>query len=217
MKITYAVTAVDEHVELERLLRFLRDTIRKQDEVIIQLDEKHSQAVLEVCNLFTNFNHTNCLETYCIPNSKFYVVALNNDFATFKNEIQKRATGDYIFQIDADEMPTKYLIESLPEYIELNPVIDMYLIPRINKVTGITEEHINRWGWRVNEKGWINFPDWQWRIYKNDSSIQWKNTVHEQLTGFKHYTMMLADEKHALIHEKTIARQERQNEFYEKF
>ena len=215
MKITYAVTAVDEHVELERLLRFLRDTIRKQDEVIIQLDEKHSQAVLEVCNLFTNFNHTDCLETYCIPNSKFYVVALNNDFATFKNEIQKRATGDYIFQIDADEMPTKYLIESLPEILEYNPTIDMYLVPRINTVDGITEEHIQRWRWNQNERGWINFPDHQCRIYRNSPEIQWVNKVHERLTGFEHYTVLPSEKEYAIHHKKTIARQEKQNELYE--
>jgi glycosyltransferase involved in cell wall biosynthesis len=215
MKITYAITACNEHQELESLLRHLMNTIRKEDEVIIQLDDKHTIEVLEVCNLFTNFNHINHLEAYCIRNSKFYVYPLNNDFGAFKNEIRNHATGDFIFQIDADEIPSQHLIEQLPEILEYNPTIDMYLVPRINTVDGITEEHIQQWNWRQNERGWINFPDYQWRIFRNTPEIQWVNKVHERLTGFKHYTMLLAEEEYAIYHKKTIARQEKQNELYE--
>ena len=38
MKISYCITACNEHLELDRLLRFLKANIRKEDEVIIQLD-----------------------------------------------------------------------------------------------------------------------------------------------------------------------------------
>jgi glycosyltransferase involved in cell wall biosynthesis len=215
MKITYAVTACNEHRELESLLRFLRDHIRKEDEVIIQLDDKHTIEVLEVCNLFTNFNHTNCLEAYCIRNSKFYTYPLNNDFGAFKNEIRNHATGDFIFQLDADEIPSQHLIKHLPKILEYNTNIDMYLVPRINTVDGITEEHIQRWGWNKNERGWINFPDHQCRIYRNTPEIQWVNKVHERLTGFENYTVLPSEKEFAIYHEKAIARQEKQNGLYE--
>ena len=36
-------------------------------------------------------------------------------------------------------------------------------------------------GWNVNDKGWVNWPDYQWRIWKNKPKIKWKNKVHEVL------------------------------------
>ena len=122
----------------------------------------------------------------------------------------------YIFQIDADEVPNELLIQHLPELLELNPDNDVYLVPRINTVTGLTEEHIKKWGWNVNVMGWVNWPDYQWRIYKNSPEIKWINKVHERLEGFKTYSMLPADtEALSLYHPKTIEKQEKQNELYE--
>ena len=68
---------------------------------------------------------------------------------------------------------------------------------------------------KKNENGWINFPDYQWRIYRNYRSIQWINKVHERLVGFKAITCLPANERFALNHKKTISRQVKQNLFYE--
>lgn len=215
MKVSYCVTACNEHVELERLLRFLKEKIHPEDEVIIQLDVNHTSEVLEVCNLFTNFNHEGDVTTHEIKNSKFYTFSLDRDFSRFKNNLSKHATGDYIFQIDADEIPTDYLVENLHEILESNTKNEVFLVPRINTVEGLTPEHIHKWRWQVDFNGFVNFPDYQWRIYKNINSIYWINKVHERLDGFKTYAALPSDVEFCLIHPKTIERQEKQNSYYD--
>jgi glycosyltransferase involved in cell wall biosynthesis len=140
---------------------------------------------------------------------------LNNDFATFKNNLTQECKGDYIFQIDADEIPNENLIAVLPEVLEENNEVDVFLVPRVNTVEGLTPEHIQKWGWRVNDAGWVNWPDYQWRIWKNKPEIVWVNKVHERLDGFKQYTAMPDVEYFALNHPKTIERQEKQNQLYD--
>ena len=75
-------------------------------------------------------------------------------------------SGDYVFHLDADEIPHETLIEQLHTILDMND-IDLVWIPRINTVEGITQEHIDKWGWKVTSKGWINYPDYQARVYKN--------------------------------------------------
>jgi glycosyltransferase involved in cell wall biosynthesis len=146
---------------------------------------------------------------------------LNNDFGAFKNHLTKECTGDYIFQIDADEIPNENLIQVLPEVLEENNEVDVFLVPRVNTVKGLTPEHIQKWGWRVTDTGsgldeeWVNWPDYQWRIWRNKPEITWVNKVHERLDGFTHYTAMPDVEYFALYHPKTIEKQEKQNSYYD--
>ncbi len=204
MKISYCITAKNEHNELNTLLSFLQKNIRKQDEVIIQLDSDHTEEVLQICE-----NNMKFFNEY-----HFCIFPLNNDFASFKNNLFKEATGDFIFQIDADEIPHPNLIEGLHVMLEHNPAVEVYLVPRINTVEGLSNRHIHVWGWNVNEKGWVNFPDYQYRIYKNTPTIRWKNKVHEVLEGHKQFTLLPQHEAFCLYHPKTIVRQELQNAFY---
>ena len=207
MKITYAITACDEHKELERLLSFLQDNIDLRDEIIVQLDaENATAAIINVCQ--AAFNR----DTKVYFNYTYF--ALDKDFASFKNNLTNFSQGDFIFQIDADEMPSIELINNLRPLLESNPDNEVYLVPRINTVDGLTTEHIIKWGWKLDEKGRVNFPDYQWRIYKNCSYIKWKNKVHEVLDGFKAYAPLPAEDEWCLIHPKNITRQEKQNELY---
>ena len=82
-------------------------------------------------------------------------------------------------------------------------------------VNGLTQEHINKWGWRVNTKGWVNFPDYQWRIYRNNAKIKWVNKVHEVLTGYETHADLPPNKEWCLLHPKDIERQEKQNSYYE--
>jgi hypothetical protein len=143
-----------------------------------------------------------------------YFHPLNNDFATFKNNLKDLCTKEFIFQIDADEYPHPHLLASLPEILEYNYNVDVFLTPRINTVEGLTEQHIKQWGWNVNDKGWVNFPDYQWRVWKNSSKIKWINKVHERLDGFNEYSMFPQLEEYCLFHPKDIKRQEKQNNYY---
>jgi hypothetical protein len=197
--ISYAITACNEHEELERLLDHLNDWIREENEIVIQLDTTATEEVKEVA-----FKYPDITTVTAFP--------LAGDFAQFKNNLKNYCTKDYIFQIDADENLSQDLILNLPEILKLNPEVDLYAVPRINTVKGLTSEHINKWGWYINEKGWINYPDYQTRILKNIPEIKWINKVHERLVGAK--TTVPLPEGYELIHPKTIERQEKQNNYY---
>jgi glycosyltransferase involved in cell wall biosynthesis len=193
--ISYAITACNEDQELTRLLKLLRNNIRQEDEIVIQLDSNATSKVKTIARNYIEF-------------------PLNKDFASFKNNLKSNCKGDWIFQIDADEFIQEEFIQYLPEILQQNENIDVLLLPRINIVEGITQEHINKWKWQVNEEGWINFPDYQMRILKNIPSINWINKVHEVLTGFTEYSFFPPENLYCLYHPKTIDRQEKQNNLY---
>ncbi len=202
MTISYAIPVCNESTELDRLIDFLNLSIRNEDEIVILCDKGNTTQ--EVKDIISKHKLTNV-----------YYNSLNKDFAQQKNYLTKMCKGNWIFLIDADEIPNKYLIETLPIILESNSEVEAYWVPRINTVNGLTPQHIQKWGWRVDEKGWINFPDWQMRIYKNDSSIYWTKPVHEQLVGYKKYAQLPTEENFCLYHPKEIDRQERQNSLYE--
>ena len=206
MKISYAVTVCNEFLEIQKLVPFLLENKRQQDEIVILFDQKNGDQ--EVLNFLLKFNK--------LPNVQTWRgFEFENDFAQWKNLLNTYCSGDYIFQIDADEMPHKHLITNLPAILESNPNVDMLRVPRVNTVEGLTEEHIKKWGWNVNEKGWVNWADWQMRIYKKHPDIKWKNKVHEVITGFKLHGMLPMEEEYALYHPKTIERQVKQNNYYD--
>lgn len=202
--ISYCVTVCNELVELTKLLNYLQLHVREDDEIVIQYDEDGvTQEVLDYLDLMKKMHN--------------YIVIgfpLNKDFATFKNNLKSHCTKDYIFQIDADESPHENLITWLPQILEDNPV-DVVFVPRVNTVEGLTQEHINKWKWRVDENGWVNFPDYQLRIYRRTDDVEWKGKVHETITGYDTFSNFPAEETWSLYHPKEIERQTRQNEFYE--
>jgi hypothetical protein len=199
-KISYAVTACNEDKELSELLSFLKKYKRKQDEIVIQVDsDNYTQKVLDVIELFK---------------LKASMFKLNGDFASYKNNLKKICKGDYIFQIDADEMPADETVVNLHKIIESNIDVDLFLVPRINIVKGITEDHMKQWNWGANDQGWINWPDYQYRIFKNKFNIKWQNKVHENITGASTGAKLPATAEYAMTHIKEISRQEKQNDFY---
>ena len=205
MKISYAVTVKDELVELDKLLFKLKKYKRDKDEIIIVHDRVNGSTQVE-----------QYLRSQTVSESPFnwHSFEFRNDFSELKNYLTKQCTGDYIFQIDADEFPNEYLISILPTILKSNTETEVYLTPRVNTVEGLTEAHIQKWGWDVNEQGWVNYPDYQWRIWKNKPEIKWINKVHERLEGFKTYVTLPPQEEFSLYHPKDIKRQEKQNNYY---
>ena len=207
MKISYAITVCNEHKEIDKLLTFLFEHKRKEDEVVVQMDKDNAtEEVWDVCERY---------ESKPAIEYSLGTCSLNKNFAAYKNNLNTRCKGDWIFQIDADEIPNEYLIQALPFILEANADVEAYWVPRVNTVAGITDEHIQKWGWRLSEDGWVNFPDWQMRIYQNKETIYWIKPVHEQLKGFTKFANLPAEEKFCLYHPKNIGRQEQQNAFYE--
>ena len=203
MKISYAITVKDEFVEIQRLLTILSDRKQPQDEVVVMWDSKNGDPEVETY-----------LRKVSIGNDSFqwYSYEFDGHFANLKNKLTEHCTGDYIFQIDADEYPHEVLMDNIHAILEANDV-DAVLVPRVNTVDGLTQEHINKWNWNVSERGWVNWPDPQWRIYKNSESIRWENKVHEKLVGYKTISNLPWMEELSLYHPKEIERQERQNEY----
>lgn len=204
MKISYAVTVCNEFVEIQRLINFLINNKRKEDEIVVLWDSKNGDKQIET------FLRKMNVETSLF---RWHSYAFKGHFANLKNHLTELCTGDYIYQIDADEMVSEYVMKLLPQVLETNNV-DVVRVPRINTVEGLTPEHISRWKWHVNERGWVNFPDYQWRIYRNTPEISWHNKVHEVLSGYETMAVLPTDEEWCLYHHKDIQRQERQNEYY---
>lgn len=203
--ISYTITACNEDQELNKLLHMLSKNITDTDEVVIQLDsEKATDSVRKVCS---NYQEK-------IPFMKVIEFPLNNDFSSFKNNLVSHCSKDWIFNIDADEIPAHNLFGIIHDVLESNTEVEMFWVPRWNTVEGITEDHIRQWGWRYDEWGRINWPDWQTRVYKNKESIKWQNKVHERLTGYETYTFLPDEKDWCLYHTKTISKQEEQNNFY---
>ena len=208
MKIGYFITACNEYEELKKLLILLRTNIDKNDCIGVLLDDENvTPEVDSLCNQFV------------VPNSESFRLIYSNldkDFASFKNlGYHLFEDCNWIFNIDADELPSSMLIQNIKRIINLNPETELIYVPRINTVEGLTQEHVNKWRWQVNEEGWVNWPDYQGRIYKRSPMIEWKGKVHERIEGMKKYSHLPAKEEFAFHHPKTIERQERQNKLYE--
>jgi hypothetical protein len=207
INITYAITVCNELEEITKLIDFLKDKIEKEDEILIQYDEDSaSEAIKNYLKIISQLHNTNI---------KVIGFPLNNDFASYKNNLKTHANGIFIFQIDADEIPSEYLMENIHEFIEYNKDVDLFFVPRINTVEGLTKEHIKKWKWNVNDAGWVNFPDYQTRLYRRTSEIEWQGKVHERIIGYNTLSVLPSEEQYCLYHNKKIERQEKQNAYYD--
>ena len=204
MVISYAITTHNEYDEINELLGILVHHIDTDDEIVI-LDDFSDERTQEV---FTAW-----MQQYKQINWKFEQRALNKDFAKQKNYLTRMCSGDYIINIDADEIPHDVFLNQIKQVIEINDV-DLIWVPRVNTVDGLTEQHIQQWGWNVNEKGWVNYPDYQARVYKNAEHIKWIKPVHERIDGAKTYSHLPPHEELSFYHHKKIDKQEKQNKFY---
>ena len=202
MKISYGITVHNEAEELQKLLEILNKGIDEEDEIVVCVDgdDEKVEAVLG---------------EYLSENKAIvYKRKLNGNFSDQKNSVIEKSTGDYIFHIDADEYPHKFLLLQLKKIIQMNDGVDLIWIPRVNTVDGFTDEDVRRWGWKISEKGWVNYPDYQARVFRRNESIRWVRPLHEFIDGCKTYAHLPPQEELSLYHPKTKEKQEQQNQFY---
>ena len=202
MKISYGITVHNEAEELKRLLDILTNKIDKEDEIVICIDGD-DEKVESVVGEYLSENE-----------AVVYKRKLNGDFSAQKNSVIENSRGEYVFHLDADEYPNDILLQQIKPILESNEV-DLIWVPRVNTVDGITEQHVQQWRWRVSDKGWVNYPDYQSRIFKNSPEIRWQSKVHERIHGAQTYAHLPPHEELSLYHPKTIDKQEKQNKFYE--
>ena len=203
MKISYSILTHNETKSLEKLLRFLVKWKADEDEIVVLDDYSDNEKTKQI------------LDFYVSTEDIIYEQrSLNNDYATQKNYLKSMCSGDYSFNLDADEMISRWLIKNIHGILEDNQ-IDLIYLPRINTVEGLTQQHIQQWGWNVNEEGWINFPDWQGRVFKNRPNIKWEKPVHEMIKGFQTYAHLPTEKPFCMLHYKKIEKQEQQNKKYD--
>ena len=211
MKISYGITVHNEADELNKLLEILIHKTDVEDEIVICVDG-NDEKVQEVITSWVQQYASDDVDK--IKDIIVYNRKLDGNFAEHKNSVIENSTGDYIFHIDADEYPNVTLLEQLKQIIEMNDGVDLIWIPRVNTIEGMTQEHIQKWSWRVTENGWVNYPDYQARVFRRDKSIRWTRPLHELITGCKTYAHLPPHEELSLYHPKTIQKQEQQNMFY---
>jgi len=211
MKISYAITCYNEVKEINDLLgklyRYTAEVSYEYEFVFLQ-DGSNGDLI----QLLIEWARKD-------PRIFHYMHDLNNDFGTHKNVLNSHCNGDYIFNIDADEYPSSVLVQFVDTLIEQNPGVDLIWVPRVNTVTGLTDEHARMWGWRIDTLEGIdervaNWPDYQSRIYRNDPKIHWVNKVHEWIEGADKYTRLPAETIWAIFHPKNIEKQIQQNRMY---
>lgn len=218
-KITYAITVCNES-EVETLIEQLVETIDFRSgeyQLLLQFDsDKVTDSIMAILGEYViEFD-------YC----KVVGMPLNDNFAEYKNNLIKNASGEYIFQIDADETLGSILLDpdKLYAILQANPTVDLFYVPRINIVVGITQDYIQSQGWKSKYNGFkcedalgeksINFPDYQGRIFKRTDKIRWHGNVHEQIVGASAMSVFPNMEDFALEHIKTFERQVTQNNLY---
>lgn len=201
MKISYAILTHNEGTYIDNLLSLLLKKKRQNDEIVVVDDYSTDELTIDIL-----LKHENLIKL---------------KYNKFENEEQQRAyltslcSGDYVFVFDADEIVNGELIEALPNLLNCNPDVEMFYLPRINTVEGLTPSHVLKWNWKVNEKGWVNFPDYQTRLHKNLPHIKWEGFLHSQMVGFNTFLHLPAEERFSILHHKKIDRQEQQNNQYD--
>lgn len=206
MKISFAITTHNEGEYIQTLFDQIIPYCEKTGDEIVVLDDNSTDE-------FTS----QILYTYSDQDKiSLHHHSLNNNFAEHKNYLNALCNGEYIFQIDADETLYPNLLTYLHDIVENNTEVDLFVVPRVNIVTGLTDEDIQKWNWNVNELGWIQWPDYQTRLYRNTPAIRWEGKVHERIVGYKTMAPLPAEEEWAISHIKEIDRQRKQNEFYNK-
>ena len=205
--ISFCITTKNEGRYVDGLLHQLISMLDKsngEDEIVIIDDYSDDEETIDILNDWRNSQ----------PEIQFYQRHLQKDFSTHKNFGIEKCSKHWIFQIDADETLGSALEENVHSLLLDNSEIELFLVPRVNIVNGITQEDIKKWGWSQNEKGWNMWPDFQTRIFQNTKNIKWQGKVHERIVGFNTWTRLPEEEEWSLYHIKDVERQRSQNELY---
>jgi hypothetical protein len=201
MKLSYAICVCSESRELQELLNFLTRVKDDEDEINILVDT--SKVTDEVRNVLRAYDNL-------IINERVF----DGDFSEHRNYHATKCSGDYIFAIDADEIPQETLVRNVKSIIQESGA-DLIFVPRINICPGYTQKWLDKHSFKVNNMGWINWPDYQGRIYKNTPILKWTKGVHEVVSGSTNSKGLEANPSLALWHIKSITRQDRQNAYYD--
>ena len=142
IKISYLICC---HNEYEELLALLNGQLRphlernKGDELVILWDRPKEQSP-DMNSLLYNAYDANVV-----------MHDLNGNFSEHKNYGSRACKNPFICQLDADEHLSPFLLENMHELLESNPQVELYRVPRVNIVRGMTDEDARKWGWNLSK------------------------------------------------------------------
>ena len=154
MKISYLVTCHNEDTSLDRCITTLVTHKDDEDEILILDDFSDNPKTKEILQRWqyaakiTMLLPTGTVDKF--PNVRVIQHALDKNYGGHKNYGNEQCTGDWVFQIDGDEIPNPTLIINLKDIIQANESIDLIFVPRINDFIGVTDVHARQWGWRLS-------------------------------------------------------------------
>lgn len=200
--ISYAIGVCNEHKELDDLLYTLVENIIHSDEILVLVDTgKVTSEVTQVLDKYRKF-------------IKVHAREFDNHFANHKNFLNDKCKGAYIFNVDADEIPTYELIKQLYGIVAGGP--DLVYVPRVNILAGANDDFIKKCNFSVNEVGYINWPDMQGRLYRNIPGIKWVNKLHEKIEGAEKVVGIQPNPMTSIWHIKSVQRMKAQDDYYQK-
>jgi len=201
MKLSYAVCVCNESRELYSLLTFLVDNKDSEDEINVLVDSKNvTPQVRKVLDEFKD-------------SIVQFERSFDGDFSAHRNYQNSTCTGEYIFIVDADEIPQEILIKNIKRILTESGS-DLVYVPRINICPGFTEEWLKKCNFVVNECSWINWPDYIGRVFKNDPTIKYGNKIHERIQGAQKTIQLPPNPSLAMWHIKSVQKQNHQGDLY---
>jgi glycosyltransferase involved in cell wall biosynthesis len=202
MFLSYLVTCHNETDSLDKLLNVLVNHKKETHEIVLIDDYSDNQTTIDIIEKYKD-------------KINYHQRKLDRDYGAHKNYGIEKCRGEWIFQLDADECPTDLLINHIDIMLSTNSTNDVIWLPRLNIFDGVTDDDIKMWGWKYYE-GYINFPDYQSRLFRNLPNIRYQRRLHEKVEGFKSYTFIPPQMDYAIVHEKTIEKQRETNIKYNK-
>lgn len=202
MFLSYLITSHNETDSLDLLLSKLIQYKKDNNEIVLLDDYSDNPGTVSIIE-----KHKQSIN--------FHQKKLQNDYGAHKNYGISLCKGEWVFQIDADELPTDTLLENIDVILQSNSNNETLWLPRLNYFVGVTQKDIEMWGWNYQD-GMINFPDYQSRLYKNLPHIRYERRLHEKVEGYKSYAFIPPQKDIALIHNKTIEKQRETNMKYNK-
>ncbi len=152
MTLTVTLAVFNEEKFLEKCLSSIKDIA---DEIII-VDGGSTDKTVQIAKKFK-------AKVFSVPNDPI-------NFHKQKKLANSKAKGDWILQLDADELVSPKLSAEIKQTLESNPPENGFWIPRANFFLG-----------RFLKKGGA-YPDETLRLYRNGKGDLAAKNVHEQAT-----------------------------------
>lgn len=170
-KISVAIATRNEEKNIKDCL----ESISWADEIVV-FDEKSTDKTVAIAKKYT---------------SRVYLVDHDPMFHKTKQKAINKCTGDWVFQLDADERVTPELKKEVLLALGGHQTLEAFRVPRRSQIFGKRMEHT----------GW--YPDYQIKLFKRGKGHYPCQTVHEDIEISGEVGTLKSDLWH--FHYKTVS------------